>query len=44
MNWLPFIRFLGRIVGSVVCAVVFALFGFVTGLLFPWFDPEKPDR
>lgn len=35
MKLLPF---LGKILGSVVCCVVFAIVGFITGLVFPWIN------
>jgi hypothetical protein len=44
MKWPSFIRFLGRCLGSLVCAVTFGVAGIVTGLMFPWWDLEKPDK
>lgn len=35
MKLLPF---LGKILGSVVCCVLFAIVGFFTGLAFPWMN------
>lgn len=36
MNCNPFFRFVRRVVGSIFCAIFFAVAGFITGLVFPW--------
>lgn len=33
------LQFCGRLLGSIICCVLFAIAGFFTGLAFPWLTP-----